>query len=246
MIGAVSFARALTSSSLFAFHYSHLTFVDHGGATAFLSTLTAGLPSMRNLEDLDVDLIDSVGEEPVDCESFVRAAASCPRLKRLVLSLPSYTATMDAALAHCLQTRTKIEDITIMCRKTAADEPAHDCSLLVKAVKKNYTIQHLRLLATIGYRNLVGPWDADMVATISLICRLNLSGRAYMEADSNSQREGFQVLGAVSEDLNCLYFHLRENPLLCGAQTTAKTWRSVAVAISVVAVLVGIACVCCP
>jgi hypothetical protein len=27
---------------------------------------------MRNLEDLDVDLIESVGDEPVDCEGFVQ------------------------------------------------------------------------------------------------------------------------------------------------------------------------------
>jgi hypothetical protein len=217
MIDAVAFARALTSSSLSAFRYSRIEFVDHGGSIAFLATLTVGLPFMRNLEDLDVDLIKSVGDEPVDCESFVRATASCPRLKRLVLSLRSYTATMDAALAYCLQTRTSIENITIICLKTAADEPAHDCSLLVKAVKKSYTIQHIRLDSRRG-SNLVDSWDADMMANISMICRLNRSGRAYMAGDSNNQREGFKVLGAVNEDLNCLYFHLRENPLLCGEQ----------------------------
>jgi hypothetical protein len=152
-------------------------------------------------------LIDSVGDEPVDCEGFVRATASCPRLKRLTLSLPSYTMTMDAALADC--------------PKTAADEPAHDCSLWSKLSRK---IQHLRFKSE-GGSDLVDPWNADMMANISMICRLNRSGRAYMEADSNNQREGFEVLGSVSEDLNCLYFHLRENPLLCGEQSTAKAKR---------------------
>jgi hypothetical protein len=220
MIDAVSFARALTSSSLKTFRYSTLTFVELDDSTAFLSTLAAGLPSMRNLEDLDVELIAFVfvGNLPVlDCECIVRAAASCPRLKRLVLSLLSYTATMDAALAYCLQTRTSLEDMTIDCPKTATHEPVHDCCLLVEAVKKSYTIQHLRLVPTIG-SNPLESWNSDMKANISMICRLNRSGRAYMEADSNNQREGLEVLGAVSEDVNCLYFHLRENPLLCGAQ----------------------------
>jgi hypothetical protein len=119
MIDAVSFARALTSSSLSAFCCSYLTFVEHGGSTAFLATLTAGLTSMRNLEHLNVNFIESFGDEPVDCEGFVRTTASCSRLKRLVLGLRSYTATMDAALAFCLQTTTCIEDITITCPKMA-------------------------------------------------------------------------------------------------------------------------------
>jgi hypothetical protein len=165
---------------------------------------------MRKLEDLDVDLIECDGEEPVDCEGFVRATASCPSLKRLVLRLRSYTATMDAAMAYCLQNRTSIEDITIICPETAAREPAYSCSLLVEAVKKSYTIHHLRLASRHG--GLVdGPWDAELVATISMICRLNRSGRASMEADSNNQRVGIKVLRAVNEDLNCLYFHLRES-----------------------------------
>jgi hypothetical protein len=181
---------------------------------------------MRNLEDLEVDLIARVGNEPfLDCEGFVRAAASCPRLKRLVLSLRSYTATMDAALAYCLQNRTSIKDITITCLKMAADEPTHDCSLLVEAVKNSYTIQHLRLVSTRDVSNQDDSWDADTMANISMIFRLNRSGRVYMEADASNQSEGLKVLGAVSEDLDCLYFHLRENPLLCGENSTAKACR---------------------
>jgi hypothetical protein len=224
MFDAVSLARALTSSNLSAFRSSHLEFVEHGGSTDFLSTLTAGLPFMKNLEDLEVDLIESVGGEPVDCESFVRATASCPRLKRLVLSLRSNSATKDAAIAYCRQTRTNIEDNTIKGSKTAADKHAHHCSLLFEVVKKSYTIQLVRLVTSRG-SNIVDLWDVDMMANTRMICRLNRSGRAYMAGDSNNQREGFKVLGAVNEDLNCLYFHLRENPLLCREQSTATAYR---------------------
>jgi hypothetical protein len=107
---------------------------------------------MRNLEDLDVDLIESVGDE-----GFVRATASCPRLKRLVFSVRSFTVTMDAAIAYCLQKRTSIEDVTIICPLYDA---VHECPLLVEAVKNSYTIQYLRLVSARG-SDIVDSWDLD-------------------------------------------------------------------------------------
>lgn len=50
---------------------------------------------------------------------------------------------------------------------------------------------------------------------IGMICRLNAAGRRYMLEDPSSREKGVGVLSSVADNLDCLYFHLRENPSLC-------------------------------
>jgi hypothetical protein len=50
---------------------------------------------------------------------------------------------------------------------------------------------------------------------LNTVCRLNRSGRSYLKTEPTNKRLGCDVLGAVSDDMDCLFFHLRENPLLC-------------------------------
>ena len=44
--------------------------------------------------------------------------------------------------------------------------------------------------------------------------RLNRAGRRYLADDGSSNTKGVNVLSAVSDDLNCVFLHLRENPSL--------------------------------
>jgi hypothetical protein len=50
---------------------------------------------------------------------------------------------------------------------------------------------------------------------LGVILRLNRAGRRYIINDAGSRKKGVDVLIQVSDDLACLCFHLRENPLLC-------------------------------
>jgi hypothetical protein len=45
--------------------------------------------------------------------------------------------------------------------------------------------------------------------------RLNEAGRRYLIEDRSSISKGVKVLIAVSEEINCVFLHLLENPRLC-------------------------------
>jgi hypothetical protein len=51
--------------------------------------------------------------------------------------------------------------------------------------------------------------------TVKAILRLNRAGRRYLIEDGSSISKGVEVLSAVSDDINCLFLHLLENPGLC-------------------------------
>lgn len=46
------------------------------------------------------------------------------------------------------------------------------------------------------------------------ITRLNRAGRRYLREDATSKSKCIDVLANVKDDLSCLYYHLRENPVL--------------------------------
>jgi len=43
---------------------------------------------------------------------------------------------------------------------------------------------------------------------------LNKAGRSYIREEASSKEKCVDVLDKVSNDLDCLYFHLRENPVI--------------------------------
>ena len=55
----------------------------------------------------------------------------------------------------------------------------------------------------------IAGWEATSLATA---IKLNRVGRAYIRERPNDSLQASEVLGAVTESLDCLYFHLRENP----------------------------------
>lgn len=48
-----------------------------------------------------------------------------------------------------------------------------------------------------------------------IVTRLNKAGRRYLVDDSTSKSKCIAVLAKVKHDIDCLYYHLRENPLIC-------------------------------
>jgi hypothetical protein len=75
---------------------------------------------------------------------------------------------------------------------------------IAKTLKKNYGLERL---PDIG----VGIQAGDVGA----ILRLNEVGRRYLVEDGSSISKGVEVLSAVSNEINCLFLHLLENPRLC-------------------------------
>jgi hypothetical protein len=95
----------------------------------------------------------------------------------------------------------------------------------LEALKDNITIQHVHLRDQ-GFiyddeedeEYFILPWDEDFRAAIDIITRLNRSGRGYLKQHAADQRTGLPVLEKVNDDLSCIFFHLRENPVLCKRQ----------------------------
>jgi hypothetical protein len=64
--------------------------------------------------------------------------------------------------------------------------------------------------------------------TIKAILRLNRAGRRYLIEDGSSISKGIDVLSAVSDEIDCVFLHLLENPSLCdrkSAETTVDRLR---------------------
>jgi hypothetical protein len=83
------------------------------------------------------------------------------------------------------------------------DKCCEEAAMLVSAVKKNYGLTSL------------GDSIETRVPVVCTVLRLNSAGRRYLVQDAACVAKGCALLSAVSDDLDCLYFHLLENPSLC-------------------------------
>lgn len=76
---------------------------------------------------------------------------------------------------------------------------------VVEMARNNYCLNSLR----------VGMNDRDTRDLLRSYLALNQAGRSYLVTNPGNRSLGVDVLASVTSDLNCLYLHLRENPLLC-------------------------------
>jgi hypothetical protein len=59
--------------------------------------------------------------------------------------------------------------------------------------------------------------------TVKAILRLNRAGRQYLIKDGSSISKGVDVLSAVSDEIDCVFLHLLENPSLCNRRSAETT-----------------------
>jgi hypothetical protein len=82
------------------------------------------------------------------------------------------------------------------------DEGKH----LTSVVKKKYGLESLPEVES----------SDDRMEDLRSILRLNSAGRRYLlDGHGSIVSKGVGVLSAVSDDLNCVFLHLLENPSLC-------------------------------
>jgi hypothetical protein len=59
--------------------------------------------------------------------------------------------------------------------------------------------------------------DANFIGICGIICKLNKAGRRYLSENSSSREAAVNVLTEVVDDIDCLFYHICENPVvLCG------------------------------
>jgi hypothetical protein len=77
----------------------------------------------------------------------------------------------------------------------------HEDKQMAVLLKKNYALETLPDISQGGH--------------VGAILRLNEAGRRYLVEDGSSISKGVEVLSAVSNEINCVFLHLLENPRLC-------------------------------
>jgi hypothetical protein len=184
---------------------------DLAMAVAFLTTFATQLPRMTELEELHLSGNNFANESGLI--QILRSVSIHPRIKTISLVMPDYTDPVDEALADCVRNNSLVQSITVSCRSFVGPYSSCEKSLLLKAMEKNFTLLHIEINAESNYMSS-NPLITALQTNLDAICRLNKHRRDYLSTDSADKMKGVAVLNAVSDDMNCLYYHLLENPLL--------------------------------
>jgi hypothetical protein len=140
--------------------------------------------------------------------------------------------TLHSNIAAMLHESTSLESLSIQSNHTIE---AEEYFLFVTALQHNTTLKTLNLyqkgsvrltddqrkvMAALLKKNYalesLSDFHQDVLAgDVGAILRLNGAGRRYLIEDGSSISKGVEVLSAVSEEINCVFLHLLENPRLC-------------------------------
>jgi hypothetical protein len=168
--------------------------------------------------------------------SFIRANKA---LKSLVVELKDDTIESLASafrldVAAMLEENTSLVSLSIPCWN--AQIKAKEYLVFVTALQHNRTLKTLSINHQKGHLTLTDDEDKQMAALlqknyaleslpgiylesslgdVGAILQLNKAGRRYLIEDGSSVSKGVKVLSAVSDEIDCVFLHLLENPRLC-------------------------------
>jgi hypothetical protein len=135
------------------------------------------------------------------------AVKTSPKLRKLhiphISEGSAEAATLlDDAIFDCLRSDSQLEELTV-----SGNLSPRALAGLVDAINHNYTLKRLKLRSI--------PQHRSCQKAINIITRLNAAGRQYTKIDPGNKIAGVDVLISVSDTLDCLFYHLVENPSLC-------------------------------
>jgi hypothetical protein len=198
-----------------------------------------GVGMNETLESLKLNTRLCDGNSTMWCRalSFLRINKT---LKSLLVAafdagaLESCASTLRSDIACMLQENASLERLTIQ-SSIITKIKADDYFVLVTALQRNKTLKRLRFhftpsssiprlnndennqMVSLLKKNfaLESLADINPVGDVGAILRLNGAGRRYLVQDGSSISKGVEVLSKVNDDINCVFFHLLENPRLC-------------------------------
>lgn len=86
-----------------------------------------------------------------------------------------------------------------------------ECEALILSMQKHFTLTKCKIQMD---PSMSDSDEERIIESLNTIFKLNKHGRRYM-LEGRSKARGVALLAAVADDLNCVYYHLRENPALC-------------------------------
>jgi hypothetical protein len=115
------------------------------------------------------------------------------------------------ALISALQLNTTLKTLVLQFDSDHLALTDDEVNQLVSILMQNYGLERI-------VPHISGADDR----TVKAILRLNRAGRRYLIQDGSSISKGVDVLSAVSDEIDCVFLHLLENPGLCDRRA-AKT-----------------------
>jgi hypothetical protein len=216
-----------------------LTVTVNGSVFESLSTaMTDGLGMNETLEKLVmyVPLYDDTSTLWYGGFSFLRTNKA---LKSLVIILER-DVTESCASAFCIDILAMLQDnvsLESFIFRSRDQIKVEDYAIYITALLHNTTLKSIVFQNSRGQaRQLTDDEDKQIANTlkknyglerlpdidleiqagdVGAILRLNEVGRRYLVQDGSSISKGVEVLSAVSNEINCLFLHLLENPRLC-------------------------------
>jgi hypothetical protein len=193
---------------------------DQEEPSRFMAHLAKALSTMPNLLELSLPAPPKCNMTSFEgaLARVVEASGTCQLLQTLEITVCSYSEQLDVAFARCICQSASLRAVTIDYERPRTHIQTWVSPAVVNALAKQFSIRQLAFVS-----EFCSPWDECLQPAIDCYLRLNDAGREYMALDASNVRAGIQVLATVTDDLSCLYLHLRENPLLCSSQRPSNS-----------------------
>jgi hypothetical protein len=211
----VSFARALAVQRIRKIEVKLLAYSE-SCMTSFCNELANRLDSMSMpvLTEVSIKFTNdseqpSFGQDLDAAQNrLIRSLSNCGNLETLSLRNVQWTPSTKQALEACVRGLPNLTDLHMY---TTEEEPKDPFTVpaLQEVLKDNFVIQSMTLL----YYCSVSSHFKSVPGLDTVPC-LNREGRSYMREDKLDRSKGINLLARVNTSLDCLYFHLRENPSL--------------------------------
>lgn len=163
-----------------------------------------------SLRKFHVDNLDT------DLPSFIRGISSLATSNTLeslvVKSIGSPLDTLDLLLETIpkFSKETPLKEISF--ERVIIDRVAQGEELL-KVLQNNFTLTECPFK---NLTNTLSDEDGKRIEShIKTVLKLNKHGRRYLLDDRSDKKRAVSLLAAVSDDLNCVFYHIMENPALC-------------------------------
>jgi hypothetical protein len=235
--GGEKIASALkANATLKTFHISQFT--DISTNEAFYDAMATSLKSNSALQELLIRHGDACSPTSASISSLLLALGNNKTLRKLhVYGASSAGESVIPALREGLGKNATLEILEFYHGGTRDETHLNSFHIaVVEALQQNKTLKTLRLcygtpkltndqakhLTSVIKKNygleIIPVLDSDdRMGDLRSILRLNGAGRGYLLEDHAGSfvSKGVGVLRAVSDDLNCVFLHLLENPSLC-------------------------------
>jgi hypothetical protein len=210
---------------------------------ALCTAMKDGLEMNTTLESLELIRVHLTDES---CDLWCRALSflcTNKSFKSLVISLErneteSCVTTFCTGIAALLQENASLQSLRI---RRYDEFKVEEYIELITALQHNMKLKSLFLTNPYSRRHFTDEEDKQMAAVlqknyaleiinlkneegdVGAILRLNAAGRRYLVQDGSSISKGVKLLSAVSNEINCVFMHLLENPRLCDRSAVEET-----------------------